>query len=61
VAADLTPTTVVGVLLGQQTGREVSIVNSFELVYFDNHDIKLDEEFFTTRREQCKSLSTRHF
>lgn len=48
-------------LLGQQTGREVSIVNSFELVYFDNHDIKLDEEFFTTRREQCKWPDTRHF
>lgn len=41
---------VVGVLLGTQTGRNMSIVNSFEL---PSSDGSIDEGFFRTRRDQC--------
>lgn len=42
---------VVGVLLGTQTGRDMSIVNSFELPPSEG---AIDEDFFRTRRDQCE-------
>lgn len=62
-------TTVVGALLGTQSGREVSITNSFEIALMDAGDVDMDTEgktnafnvdtdFLETRREQCTSSLT---
>lgn len=45
---------VVGGLLGTQNGREVEIMNSFELV-IDAETNKVDFDYFVTRKEQCQS------
>jgi len=50
-------TAVIGALLGSQTGRDVSIVNSFELVYLVDGKVIIDDEFFKDRREQCTSTA----
>ena len=46
---------VVGGLLGTQRGREVEIMNSFELV-IDAETNQVDFEYFVTRKDQCQSL-----
>jgi COP9 signalosome complex subunit 6 len=45
---------VVGALLGTQAGRDVEVMNSFEVVV-NNEDgvLKLDHAYFVTRRDQC--------
>lgn len=45
-----------GALLGTQNGREVEIVNTFELAVEDNGE-SVDHAFFVSRRDQCKYLS----
>ena len=46
------PHTVLGALLGTQNGREVEIVNTFELAV--EPDMRtVNQTFFTERREQC--------
>ncbi|KAJ9112465.1 hypothetical protein QFC20_002253 [Naganishia adeliensis] len=58
---------VVGALLGTQSGREVSITNSFEVALMDGGDVdmdtegktnafNIDTEFLETRREQFKQV-----
>jgi len=47
---------VLGALLGTQNGREVEIVNTFELAVEDNGE-SVDHAFFVSRRDQCKYLS----
>lgn len=49
-------TAVLGAILGTQNGREVSIQNSFELVHVTDEtgNVKVNEEFLITRREQCE-------
>ncbi|KAI5450033.1 hypothetical protein NCC49_003795 [Naganishia albida] len=58
---------VVGALLGTQSGREVSITNSFEIALMDAGDVDMDTEgktnafnvdtdFLETRREQFKQV-----
>jgi len=42
---------VLGALLGTQIGREVEIVNSFELAW--QGDGKIDHEFLNCRKDQC--------
>lgn len=42
---------VLGALLGTQNGRDVDIVNSFELVVEEGE--KVDHEFLVSRRDQC--------
>lgn len=42
---------VLGALLGTQNGREVDIVNTFELAVEEGE--KLDHVFFNSRRDQC--------
>jgi hypothetical protein len=54
VPTDTDHFTVIGALLGSQTGRDVSIVNSFELVYTLDEKVVIDDEFFKDRREQCE-------
>lgn len=46
---------VVGALFGTQSGREIELMNSFELLC-DEVDgiIKVNEDYFTTKLEQCK-------
>lgn len=57
----------IGALLGNQSNREVSIVNSFELILgnddeneevtmsesSETREITLNTEFFENRKEQC--------
>jgi len=59
---------VIGALLGTQSNREVSIVNSFELIYGESSDegdvamgegsvparLKLNAEFLENRKDQCR-------
>ena len=45
---------VIGALLGTQNGREVEIVNSFELAMDDEDANKVDHGFLTSRKEQCE-------
>ncbi len=46
---------VYGCLLGQQTGREVSISNSFELKVIDGMEgPDIDEAFLAKKQDQCE-------
>lgn len=49
------PDSVIGGLLGTQLGRDIEIMNTFELVYQDE-GLQLDHGYFVTRAEQCQSL-----
>lgn len=45
-----------GALIGTQAGRELEVVNSFELAAVQNPDTNkwsVNHEFFTTRQNQC--------
>ncbi|OBZ79855.1 COP9 signalosome complex subunit 6 [Grifola frondosa] len=46
---------VLGALLGTQNGREVEIVNTFELAV-ENDGLTVDQGFLTTRKEQYKQV-----
>ncbi|KAF7320021.1 COP9 signalosome complex subunit 6 [Mycena kentingensis (nom. inval.)] len=46
---------VIGALLGTQTGREVEIVNTFELAVEDNGEL-IDHGFLVSRRDQYKQV-----
>lgn len=46
-----------GALLGTQNGREVEIVNTFELAIEDGRDDMVDHGFLVQRRDQCASLA----
>ncbi|KAF8202942.1 maintenance of mitochondrial structure and function-domain-containing protein [Pholiota molesta] len=47
---------VLGALLGTQNGREVEIVNSFELATLDEDNKLVDHEFLVSRRDQYKQV-----
>ncbi|KAG6910568.1 hypothetical protein DXG01_009518 [Tephrocybe rancida] len=47
---------VLGALLGTQAGREVEIVNTFELALTEEDEERLDEEFLVSRRDQYKQV-----
>lgn len=53
-----------GALLGTQTGREVEIVNTFELNASEptkTSEPVIDQDFFVSRRDQCMChLITNH-
>lgn len=50
--------TVMGVLLGHQTGRVVDISNSFEFTYDRTAEgITINEAFLTRKQEQCMPCS----
>ncbi len=42
----------IGALLGTQNGREVEIVNTFELAMLEDGQT-VNQEFLVSRREQC--------
>lgn len=46
---------VIGALIGKQKGRNIEIMNSFELV-FDKieGDIIIDKDYYSTKEQQCK-------
>jgi hypothetical protein len=49
---------VLGILLGQQSGRVVDINNSFELVYkWTEAGVDIDEVFLAKKIDQCKFSS----
>jgi hypothetical protein len=45
---------VLGALLGTQIGRELEIVNTFELAVDEADPDKIDHGFLVMRRDQCK-------
>ena len=46
---------VLGALIGKQTGRNIEVFNSFELLFdLVEGDIVVDKEYYTTKEEQCK-------
>lgn len=45
---------VLGALLGTQTGRDVEIVNTFELAMAEDGAV-VDQDFLITRKDQCTS------
>ncbi|CAA7258755.1 unnamed protein product [Cyclocybe aegerita] len=47
---------VLGALLGTQNGREVEIVNTFELAIVDDSNDLVDHEFLVSRRDQYKQV-----
>ncbi|XP_074657481.1 COP9 signalosome complex subunit 6-like [Tubulanus polymorphus] len=51
------PTQVIGALIGKQKGRNIEIMNSFELL-FDRieSDIVIDREYYNTKEEQFKQV-----
>ena len=48
---------VLGALIGKQKGRNIEIMNSFELVF---HEIEgepvIDKDYYNTKEEQCKII-----
>jgi len=46
---------VLGALIGKQKGRNLEIMNSFELVFHViDSAIIVDREYYTTKEDQCK-------
>jgi COP9 signalosome complex subunit 6 len=45
--------TVLGALLGTQNGREVEVVNTFELAIEEGDGVKVDHGFLVSRKDQC--------
>ncbi|KAG8201551.1 hypothetical protein JTE90_011226 [Oedothorax gibbosus] len=56
-AQEGTPLQVIGALIGRQTGRNLEIMNSFELV-FDKieGDIVIDKDYYSTKEQQFKQV-----
>lgn len=46
---------VIGALIGKQKGRNIEIMNSFELVFsVIGGDIAIDRDYYNMKEEQCK-------
>lgn len=47
--------TVIGALIGKQSGRNVEVMNSFELKFKQvDEDIIICQDYYRTKEEQCK-------
>lgn len=47
--------TVIGALIGKQKGRNIELMNSFELVFsVIGGDIVIDRDYYNTKEEQCE-------
>lgn len=45
----------VGALIGKQKGRNIEVMNSFELVFSAiDGDIVIDREYYNLKEEQCE-------
>lgn len=54
--------TVIGALIGKQSGRNVEVMNSFELKFkFIDEDIIIDQDYYRTKEEQCKLIDSSFF
>lgn len=49
------PPAVIGALIGRQEGRNIEVMNSFELLshVVDGH-VLIDKEYYYTKEEQCE-------
>lgn len=48
---------VIGALIGKQKGRNIEVMNSFELVFsVIDGDIIIDRDYYNLKEEQCKFL-----
>lgn len=48
---------VIGALIGKQKGRNIEIMNSFELNFSTiAGDVIIDRDYYSTKEEQCKLL-----
>jgi len=46
---------VLGALIGKQKGRNLEIMNSFELMFHVmDSSVMVDREYYTTKEDQCK-------
>lgn len=46
---------VIGALIGKQKGRNIEIMNSFELVFSEiGDDVIIDRDYYNMKEEQCK-------
>jgi len=49
--------TVIGALIGKQTGRNIEVMNSFELMFdIVANDIVIDMDYYNTKEEQCRCI-----
>ncbi|XP_013148459.1 PREDICTED: COP9 signalosome complex subunit 6 [Papilio polytes] len=56
-AQEGSPQTVVGALIGKQKGRNIEVMNSFELVFSAiDGDIVIDREYYNLKEEQFKQV-----
>uniref|UniRef100_A0AAV2MHI2 COP9 signalosome complex subunit 6 n=1 Tax=Knipowitschia caucasica TaxID=637954 RepID=A0AAV2MHI2_KNICA len=48
------PMQVIGALIGKQEGRNIEVMNSFELLSHTTDDrVHIDKEYYYTKEEQC--------
>lgn len=48
---------VIGALIGKQEGRNIEVMNSFELLsHTVDERVHIDKEYYYTKEEQCKWL-----
>lgn len=48
---------VIGALIGKQSGRNVEVMNSFELKFkLINEDVIICQDYYRTKEEQCELL-----
>lgn len=51
--------TVIGALIGKQKGRNIEVMNSFELVFsVIDGDIVIDRDYYNLKEEQCMYCSS---
>uniref|UniRef100_A0A6M2DKH8 COP9 signalosome complex subunit 6 n=1 Tax=Xenopsylla cheopis TaxID=163159 RepID=A0A6M2DKH8_XENCH len=56
-AQEGSPQQVIGALIGKQKGRNIEVMNSFELMFtIIDEDIIIDREYYKTKEEQCKQV-----
>ena len=49
---------VLGALIGKQKGRNIEVMNSFELLFdLVDDQLILDREYYNTKEDQCKAYS----
>lgn len=54
--------TVIGALIGKQSGRNVEVMNSFELKFkVVNEDVIICQDYYRTKEEQCKYLFRNYY
>jgi len=52
------PERVIGALIGKQRGRNIEVMNSFELLFhrFDDGSVLIDREYYTMKEQQFKQV-----